>query len=139
MISVWKAQWGLPQWKTHDILTLPKTTFGALKETFLAKEWNSFHLMGKKLYYVHFEDFLNYECELYSKQQLTPPQPKIIVAHRISDHRLAIEFRWWLTIPIPKDNTSCHFCSYNVVESDVHLVLQCPLYKLHWRYIPFPI
>lgn len=75
----------------------------------------------------HFEDFLNHEFELYLKQQLTPPQRKIIVAYCISNHRLAIEFGMQLTIPIPKDDTSCHFCTYNVVGIDAHLVSQCPL------------
>jgi len=37
---------------------------------FLGKEWNSFHLLGKKLDYLHLRDFLKYECELYLKQPL---------------------------------------------------------------------
>ena len=62
-----------------------------MKEAFLAKEWNSFHLSRKKLDYLHLKDFLKYECELYSEQPLTPPQHKIIAAYHTSNHRLAIE------------------------------------------------
>ena len=32
---------------------------------FVANEWMSFHLSGKKLDYLHLKDFLNYECESY--------------------------------------------------------------------------
>ena len=35
----------------------------AIKNAFLAKEWNFFYLIGKKSIYLHLEDFLNYECE----------------------------------------------------------------------------
>ena len=62
-------------------------------------------------------DILKYECELYLKQPLTPPQHKIIVAYRTLNHRLAIEIGWSSTIPISRDNILCHFCSYNVVET----------------------
>ena len=55
-----------------------KTTFDDIIVAFIAKEWNSFHLFGKKLYYLQLKDFRKYECELYLKQPLTP-QRKIIV------------------------------------------------------------
>ena len=41
-----------------------------IKEAFLAKEWNSFHLVGKKLNYLHLKDFLKYKCEMHLKQPL---------------------------------------------------------------------
>ena len=53
-------------------------------------EWNSFHLSREKLDYLHLKDFLEYECEFYLKQLLTPPQRKIILAYRTSNHRLVI-------------------------------------------------
>jgi hypothetical protein len=50
-----------------------------IKEAFLAKEWNSFHVLRKKQdYLLHLKDFPKYKCELYLKQPLTPPQCKII-------------------------------------------------------------
>ena len=27
------------------------------------------------------------------------------------------------------DTRLCHFCSYNAIENEAHLVLECPLYK----------
>ena len=36
-------------------------------KAFLANEWNSFHLLRKKLDYLHLKDFLKYKCELYLK------------------------------------------------------------------------
>ena len=45
-----------------------------LKKAFLANKWNSFHLLGKKVDYIHLKDFLKYECALlHLKQLLTPP------------------------------------------------------------------
>ena len=80
------------------------------------KEWNSFHLSGKKLDYLHLKDFLKYECERYLKQTLAQPQHKIVAAHYTLSHRLAIETGRWSTIPISRDNGLCYFCSYDVVE-----------------------
>ena len=53
--------------------TPSKFTLDNLKEDFLAKEWNSFHLFGMILDYLHIKDFLKYNCELYFKQPLVPP------------------------------------------------------------------
>ena len=33
------------------------------------------------------------------------------------------------SIPIYRDNKSCHFCSYNAVENGAHFMLECPLYN----------
>ena len=46
--------------------------------------------------------FIQYECELYLRQPLTPPQSKLIVAHCTSNHRLAIETGQWMIVPILK-------------------------------------
>ena len=50
------------------------------RRPYFAKEWNSIHLSRKELDYMYFKDFLKYECELYLKQPLAPPQRKIIAA-----------------------------------------------------------
>ena len=118
---MWKTSWGLSHGKTHDNPTTSKTTYVDIKEAFLAKEWNSFHLFEKKLDYLHLKDFLKYECELYLKQSLTPPQRKIIAAYRTSNHTLVIETGRWMSIPIPRNTRLCHFCSYNTIEKMRHI------------------
>jgi hypothetical protein len=67
-------------------MTTSKIAFIDIKEVVLAEEWNSFHLSWKNL-----QRIFSYKCILYLKQSLTPPQRKIIVAYRTSNHRLAIE------------------------------------------------
>jgi len=42
-----------------------KLGFGALKEAFLASEWNYFHFTGKESDYLHLNHTLNYECASY--------------------------------------------------------------------------
>ena len=74
-----------------------------IKEAFLAKEWNSFHLLGEKLDYLHLKNFLKYECELYLRQPLTPPQCKTIATYYTLNQRLAIEIGQWSTIPASRD------------------------------------
>ena len=88
-----------------------------------------FHLFGKKLDYLHLKDFLKYECELYLKQPLTPPQCMIIATYHTSNHRLATEIGRWTSILVSRDTRLCHFCSSNVVENEAHFVLECPLYN----------
>ena len=85
----------------------------------------------KKLDYLHLKDTLKYECELYLKQPLTPPQRKIIVSYSTSNHRLAIEIGQWSTIPISRDTSLCHFCYYSLIrlENEAHFVLECPVYE----------
>ena len=53
---MWKTSRGLSYWETHDKPTTSKTTYVDIKEAFLAKEWDSFHLSGKKL------DWMMDEC-----------------------------------------------------------------------------
>ena len=52
--------------------------------------------------------------------------PKIIVACHTFKHGLAIADDWWLTIPIPRDNKLCRFCSYNAVEMSDTLCYSIP-------------
>ena len=35
----------------------------------------------------------------------------------------------WSIISIPRDNTFCQFCSYNVIENEAHCVLECLFYN----------
>ena len=91
--------------------------------------WNSFHFLGKKLDYLHLKVFLKYECELYLKQPLTPPQRKIIIGYPTSNHRLVAKIGRWSTNPIFRDTRLCHFFSYNVIGNEAHFVLECPLHN----------
>ena len=63
------------------------------KSFMLIKSWIPSHLAGKESYYCTFISriSLQNECELYLKQLLTLSQHNIIVACRISNHRLNIE------------------------------------------------
>jgi hypothetical protein len=38
---------GSSHWNTHDNPTTSKITYDDIKESFLAKEWNSFHVSWK--------------------------------------------------------------------------------------------
>jgi hypothetical protein len=126
---MWKTSWGLSHWDTHDDPITSKITYDNFKEAILAKKWNSFHLLGKKLDYLPLKDFLKYECALYLKQPLTPPQRKIIATYYTLNYRLAIKTGRWSTIPISRDTRLCHFCSYSTVENEAHFLLDCPLCK----------
>ena len=66
-----KAIMGLSRWKTYDNPTTSKIAIDDIKVAFLAKEWNSSYLSRKKLEYLHLEEFLKYERELYLKLPLT--------------------------------------------------------------------
>ena len=46
--TMWKTSWDLSHWYTHDNPTTSKITYDDIKEAFLAKEWNSFHLNKKE-------------------------------------------------------------------------------------------
>ena len=50
---MWKASWDLFHKETQDNIKPSEIKFEDPKEFFLAKEWNSFHLLGKKLDYLH--------------------------------------------------------------------------------------
>ena len=49
--------------------------------------------------------------------------------HCTLNNRLAIEIGQCSTIPISSNNRLWHFFSYNVVESEAHIMLECPLYN----------
>ena len=71
---------------------------------------------------------LNYKCGLYLKQQLRPPQRKIIVltTPRIIDLPSTLD-GGQLSLSLEIIDNLCHFCSYNVVENEAHFVFECPL------------
>ena len=62
---MWKISWGLSHWQTQDKPNHIKTRYDDIKEAYLAKECNSFHLLGKKLDCLHLKDFfwnMNMNC-----------------------------------------------------------------------------
>ena len=56
-------------------------------------------------------------------------QRTINLVNRTLNHRLTIETNRWLTIPISRDTNLCHLCSYNAVDNEAYVVLECPLYN----------
>ena len=78
--------------------------------------------------YLHFKDLLKYKCELYMRQSLTSSQYKIFVTYYVSNHRLVIKAGRWSTIPFSRDK-GCVIFALDVVENEVHFVLECPLYN----------
>lgn len=107
---------------------LNTTTFDALKEAFLAKEWNYFNLTWKEFKIRCLTDFLHCQCVLNLEQPLTPPVLKIIGAFHTLNHKLAVEICRWSVIPIPRENKLCHFCTHNVTKNETHFVLECHVY-----------
>ena len=45
--TMWKILWVLSYWEIHANPTTSNTTYVDVKEAFLAKEWNSYHLYGR--------------------------------------------------------------------------------------------
>jgi hypothetical protein len=101
----------------------------ALKHAFLAKEWNTFHLKGKRLGHLHLKGLFQLRMWIVLESTLDTTQRKIVVAIDTSSHIVDIEIGWWWTIPTPRDNKLYHFCSYNIVENKTHFVLKCPFYN----------
>ena len=132
------TSWDLSHWKIRDNQTKSKRAFDDIKVVFLTKEWNSFHFSGMKLDYLHLKDFLKYECELYQRHLLSPPQDKIIVTYCTLKSRLAIEIGWWMTITISRDTRLYHLFSYNAGENEASFVLECPLYNAIRNRFPSP-
>ena len=124
---MWKVSWGLSHWESHDNPTTSKIAFNDIKEAILAKEWNSFQLLGKKLDYLHLKYFFTHKCGLYLKYLLTPPQRKIIVVDCTFNHRLAIEIGRCLSALIFRDNRLCPFFSNNALANEAHYVLEYQL------------
>ena len=77
-------------WENNDNPT-SKFALDDIKEALLVEQYYSFLLLGKKLDHLHLKDFLKYECELYLKQPLPPPQCKIIIGCCTTDCRLGIK------------------------------------------------
>jgi hypothetical protein len=46
--TMWKTLWCLSHWETHDNPNTSKLAYVDIKEAFLAKGWNTFHLTGEK-------------------------------------------------------------------------------------------
>ena len=53
LTTMWKTSWSLSHWDTLDNPTTSKIAYDDVKEAFHTREWNSFHLSGKKLDYLH--------------------------------------------------------------------------------------
>ena len=90
--TMWKTSRGLSHWEPITVQPHQNPRLMISKRLcILAKVWNSFHLLGRKLGYPHLKDSLKYECELYLKRPSTPPQWQIQKAYRTPNHRLTIE------------------------------------------------
>ena len=100
--TMWKASQGLSH--RGDNPTTSKIAFDDIKEFFLLKNGTLSISQGGNQITSTSMDFLKYECELYLKPSLTPPQCKIIVAYRTSNCRLPIQFGQWSTIPISSNS-----------------------------------
>lgn len=74
------------------------------------------------------DGFLKYECKLHLKQPSSPSYWKIIVAWL---HLKSYCHRNWSmpTIPIHVDNKMWHYCYYDIIEKETHLVLEFLLYN----------
>lgn len=104
MTTIWNASWGLPQWETHAFWTPPKIQI--LQLAFLAWEWITFHLKGKKI-----DNHLSRELSQVWMQNVITHQVVIVVCY-ISNCRFAIEIGVWQAISLFGDKRSCRFCSF---------------------------
>jgi hypothetical protein len=81
-----KISYGLSHYDIYDNPNTSKITNDDIKEAFLAKEWNYFHLSCKKLDYLHLKDFLKYEMWILVEATIaittTHLSCKIIAAYR---------------------------------------------------------
>lgn len=120
LTSMWKASWIYLVENPTTIQQHHKSHKLIPRRFFLTKEWCVFHLSRKKLDFIHLKDVLKYKCKLYLKQPLGPPQCEIITAYHTTNHRIASEIGKGSSIPISRNNRSCHFCSYDAVEKEAH-------------------
>ena len=67
---------------------------------------------------------MNYECEAYLTQPLSPMQRKITFAYCTSNHRLFIKIGWWQTIPISKETYCAKEKSLTGVDNHADFMLQ---------------
>ena len=100
-----------------------------VKEVFLANKWNSSISQGRNKVTSISRIFSNTKVKCTWSNHWHHHNVRSIVAYGTSNHRLAIETRWWMTIPSFEDTRLCHFCSCNVVAIETHLVLECPIYN----------
>ena len=108
-------------------LTMSKYAHVDIIEVFLAKEWKSFHLLGKKTRLLPPQGFyLKYECELYLKQpwlrhntrSMLPTTPRTI------DLPLKLNNEW-ISLSLEILDYAIFFF-YNIVKNEAYFVLECP-------------
>ena len=104
-------------WQPNHI----KKTYVDVKEAFLAKEWNSFHLSRRNYISSTLRIYLNINVNYtwrnhsfhHNARSLLPTAPQTI--------DFIIEIGWWTSIPVPRDTRLCTFSSI--------MQLECPLYS----------
>ena len=69
----------------------------------------------------------NYGVENYVKLNLTRPQRSILAQVRFGILPLYIETGRYTNVKI--ENRICQMCEDNKVESELHFIMNCPLYK----------
>ena len=80
----------------------------------------------EKLYYLHLEDFLDYEYIYHSwNNHWHLPNTNHCSLLRLN---LRLILSWWSTIL--RYNKLCHLSSYNIVENETHRVLECFPYNI---------
>lgn len=96
-----------------------------MKEVY-AKFWNNSVIHSRKLEFYH--NFKSrYESEPYLEVIRTFDKRRTLTKLRISNHKLAIETGRYTKTAI--DDRICLFCSMNVIETEEHMILKCPLYN----------
>ena len=53
--------------------------------------------------------------------------------NRISAHELKIERDWYKKPYVERFQRICEKCSSNQTEDELHLIINCPLYIIHWQ------
>ena len=124
------TSWSLPRWETQDISTI---TFDTIKHACLAKEWNSFHFLGKNLEYFHLKESFDYDYGLCLKQLLTSPQHITIVAYRTLNHRLVVETGQRSTTIIFRDKWLCQYDMNMQLKLRHTLCWSVPQKEIHER------
>ena len=109
-----------------------KQNMWIFRETFLAKEWNSFPSLWEETrlrlpqgFYLN----MNVKCT-WSNHSL-PCNAISLLPTTPSNHGwFAIETIQWTNIPTSRDTTRIqHFCSYDAAGNEAHMVVEWPLYN----------
>jgi len=120
---VWTEQETLTEKSEHTYIynLIKQRLFDHYKQHWYSEINNSSRLNT----YCRIKDTFNTEQYL---DIITTKQFKIaLTKFRLSSHRLEIERGRYHNIT--RDNRKCKFCNLNVVESEYHFLLICPLYK----------